>query len=131
MLIEVTDELDPILHGNFSQSRDQKGKGKPKLMRNNALRDTINSGAKVVQGIAASKDAVSDVFEEGKDTVTKFLKETRHAAEERFLQGRVRRSISERASAPGSKILRGSHSFPRSHLSSSVLILRGCSLTFL
>jgi ElaB/YqjD/DUF883 family membrane-anchored ribosome-binding protein len=51
-------------------------------MRNNALRDTINSGAKVVQGIAASKEAVSDAFDEGKDTVTKFLKETRHAAED-------------------------------------------------
>ena len=51
-------------------------------MRDNALRSTINSGAKVVQGIAASKDAVSDAFEEGKDTVTKFLKETRHAAED-------------------------------------------------
>ena len=51
-------------------------------MRNNALRDTMNSGAKVVQGIAASKDVVSDAIEEGKDTVTKFLKETRHAAED-------------------------------------------------
>ena len=61
---------------------DQKEKGEIKPMRNNALRDTIHSGAKVVQGIAASKDAVSDAFEEGKDTVTKFLKETRHTAED-------------------------------------------------
>ena len=56
--------------------------GEPKPMRDNALRNTINSGAKVVQGIAASKEAVSEVFEEGKDTVNKFLKETRHAAED-------------------------------------------------
>jgi ElaB/YqjD/DUF883 family membrane-anchored ribosome-binding protein len=61
---------------------NQKEKGAIKPMRNNALRDTINSGAKVVQGIAASKEAVSDAFEEGKDTVTKFLKESRHAAED-------------------------------------------------
>jgi len=51
-------------------------------MRDNALRNTINSGAKVVEGIAASKEAVSEAFEEGKDTVNKFLKETRHAAED-------------------------------------------------
>jgi ElaB/YqjD/DUF883 family membrane-anchored ribosome-binding protein len=51
-------------------------------MRANALKNTINSGAKVVESIAASKDAVSEVFEEGKDTVTKFLKETRHTAED-------------------------------------------------
>ena len=51
-------------------------------MRNNALRDTINSGAKVVQGFAASKEAVSDAINEGKDTVTHFIKETRHAAED-------------------------------------------------
>jgi ElaB/YqjD/DUF883 family membrane-anchored ribosome-binding protein len=51
-------------------------------MRNNALRDTINSGAKVVESIAASKEAVSEVFEEGKDTVTKFVKDARHTAED-------------------------------------------------
>ena len=51
-------------------------------MRANALKNTINSGAKVVESIAASKDAVSEVFEDGKDTVTKFLKETRHTAED-------------------------------------------------
>ncbi len=51
-------------------------------MRDNALRNTINSGAKVVQGIAASKEAVSDALHEGKDTVTQFLKETRHTAED-------------------------------------------------
>ena len=51
-------------------------------MRDNVLRSTINSGAKVVQGLAASKDAVSDAFEEGKDTVTKFLKESRDTVED-------------------------------------------------
>ena len=51
-------------------------------MRDNALRNTINSGAKVVESIAASKDAVSDALQEGKDTVTQFLKETRHTAED-------------------------------------------------
>jgi ElaB/YqjD/DUF883 family membrane-anchored ribosome-binding protein len=51
-------------------------------MRGNTLRNTIHSGAKVVQGIASSKEAVSDAFNEGKDTVTQFLKETRHAAED-------------------------------------------------
>jgi ElaB/YqjD/DUF883 family membrane-anchored ribosome-binding protein len=51
-------------------------------MRDNALRNTINSGAKVVHGIAASKEAVADAFEEGKDTVSHFLKETRHKAED-------------------------------------------------
>jgi ElaB/YqjD/DUF883 family membrane-anchored ribosome-binding protein len=51
-------------------------------MRANALKNTINSGTKVVESIAASKDAVSEVFEEGKETVNKFLKETRHAAED-------------------------------------------------
>ena len=51
-------------------------------MRDNALRNTIHSGAKVIQGIAASKEAVSDVLHEGKDTVNHFLKETRHAAED-------------------------------------------------
>jgi ElaB/YqjD/DUF883 family membrane-anchored ribosome-binding protein len=51
-------------------------------MRDNALRNTINSGAKVVESIAASKDAVSDVLQEGKDTVTQFLKDTRHTAED-------------------------------------------------
>ena len=44
-------------------------------MRDNALRNTINSGAKVVESIAASKDAVSDALQEGKDTVAQFLKE--------------------------------------------------------
>ena len=51
-------------------------------MRNNALKNTIGSGAKVVQGIAASKEAVYDAFDEGKDTVRQFVKETRHAAED-------------------------------------------------
>jgi ElaB/YqjD/DUF883 family membrane-anchored ribosome-binding protein len=51
-------------------------------MRDNTLRNTINSGAKVVESIAASKDAVSDVLQEGKDTVTQFLKDTRHTAED-------------------------------------------------
>jgi len=51
-------------------------------MRDNALRNTINSGAKIVEGIAASKDAVSDALAEGKDTVTQFLKDTRHSAED-------------------------------------------------
>jgi len=51
-------------------------------MRDNALRNTINSGAKVVESIAASKDAVSDALQEGKDTVTQFLKDTRHTAED-------------------------------------------------
>ena len=51
-------------------------------MRDNALKNTINSGAKVVESIAASKDVVSDAFQEGKDTVTQFLKETRHTAED-------------------------------------------------
>ena len=51
-------------------------------MRNNALRDTITSGAKVVQGFAASKEAVSDAIHEGKDTVSQFLKESRHVAED-------------------------------------------------
>jgi ElaB/YqjD/DUF883 family membrane-anchored ribosome-binding protein len=51
-------------------------------MRDNALRNTINSGAKVVESIAASKDAVSDALQEGKDTVAQFLKDTRHTAED-------------------------------------------------
>jgi ElaB/YqjD/DUF883 family membrane-anchored ribosome-binding protein len=51
-------------------------------MRDNALRNTINSGAKVVESIAASKDAVSDALQEGKDTVRQFLKDTRHTAED-------------------------------------------------
>jgi ElaB/YqjD/DUF883 family membrane-anchored ribosome-binding protein len=51
-------------------------------MRNNTLRNTIHSGAKVMQGFAASKEAVSDVLNEGKDTVGQFLKETRHTAED-------------------------------------------------
>lgn len=51
-------------------------------MRDNALKNTINSGAKVVESIAASKDVVSDALQEGKDTVTRFLKDTRHTAED-------------------------------------------------
>jgi ElaB/YqjD/DUF883 family membrane-anchored ribosome-binding protein len=51
-------------------------------MRANALKNTINSGAKVVESIAASKDVVSDALQEGKDTVTQFLKDTRHTAED-------------------------------------------------
>jgi ElaB/YqjD/DUF883 family membrane-anchored ribosome-binding protein len=51
-------------------------------MRANALKDTINSGAKVVESIAASKEVVSDALQEGKDTVAQFLKETRHTAED-------------------------------------------------
>jgi ElaB/YqjD/DUF883 family membrane-anchored ribosome-binding protein len=51
-------------------------------MRTNALKNTINSGAKVVESIAASKDVVSDALQEGKDTVSQFLKDTRHAAED-------------------------------------------------
>ncbi|HXA68229.1 MAG TPA: hypothetical protein VNV82_23905 [Bryobacteraceae bacterium] len=51
-------------------------------MRANALKNTINSGAKVVESIAASKDVVSDALHEGKDTVTQFLKDTRHTAED-------------------------------------------------
>jgi ElaB/YqjD/DUF883 family membrane-anchored ribosome-binding protein len=51
-------------------------------MRDNALRNTINSGAKVVESIAASKEAVSDALQEGKDTVAQFLKDTRHTAED-------------------------------------------------
>jgi ElaB/YqjD/DUF883 family membrane-anchored ribosome-binding protein len=51
-------------------------------MRNSALKHTIDSGARVVQNIAASTEAVTDVLQEGKDTVGKFLKETRHAAED-------------------------------------------------
>ncbi len=42
-------------------------------MRANALKNTINSGAKVVESIAASKDVVSDALQEGKDTVSQFL----------------------------------------------------------
>ena len=51
-------------------------------MRDNALKNTINSGARVVESIAASKEAVAEVLEEGKDTVKQFLKETRHTAED-------------------------------------------------
>ena len=51
-------------------------------MRDNALKNTINSGAKVVESIAASKDVVSDALQEGKDTVTRFLKDTGHTAED-------------------------------------------------
>jgi ElaB/YqjD/DUF883 family membrane-anchored ribosome-binding protein len=51
-------------------------------MRDNALKNTINSGARVVESIAASKEAVSEVLEEGKDTVKRFVKETRHTAED-------------------------------------------------
>lgn len=51
-------------------------------MKANALKNTINSGAKVVESIAASKDVVSDALQEGKDTVSQFLKDTRHAAED-------------------------------------------------
>ena len=51
-------------------------------MRASALKNTINSGAKVVESIAASKEVVSDAFQEGKDTVTQFLKDTRHSAED-------------------------------------------------
>ena len=51
-------------------------------MRANALKNTINSGAKVVESIAASKEVVSDALQEGKDTVTRLLKDTRHSAED-------------------------------------------------
>jgi ElaB/YqjD/DUF883 family membrane-anchored ribosome-binding protein len=51
-------------------------------MRANAFKNTINSGAKVVESIAASKEVVSDALQEGKDTVTQFLKDTRHSAED-------------------------------------------------
>jgi ElaB/YqjD/DUF883 family membrane-anchored ribosome-binding protein len=51
-------------------------------MRANTLKNTINSGARVVESIAASKDAVSEAIEEGKDTIRQFLKETRHTAED-------------------------------------------------
>ncbi len=51
-------------------------------MRNNALKQTIDSGARVIDNIAASKEAVTDAIHEGKDTVEKFIKETRHAAED-------------------------------------------------
>jgi ElaB/YqjD/DUF883 family membrane-anchored ribosome-binding protein len=51
-------------------------------MRDNELRNTINSGAKVVERIAATKDDVSDELPEGKDTVAQFLKNTHNTAEE-------------------------------------------------
>ena len=51
-------------------------------MRNNALKHTFDSGARVMENIAASKETVTEAIQEGKDTVEKFLKETRHVAED-------------------------------------------------
>jgi ElaB/YqjD/DUF883 family membrane-anchored ribosome-binding protein len=51
-------------------------------MRDNALRSTINSGAKVVQSFTASKEAVSQALQDGRDTVKQFLTDTRHTAQD-------------------------------------------------
>jgi len=51
-------------------------------MTDNTLTSTLNSGAKVMQGIAAKKEAVTDALAEGKDTVRQFVRQTRHKAED-------------------------------------------------
>lgn len=51
-------------------------------MKDSVLNDTFISGARVVQGIAASKEAVTDALQEGKETVSAFVKQSRHAVED-------------------------------------------------
>ncbi len=51
-------------------------------MRNNALKHTMDSGARVMENIAASREAVTDVIQDGKETVEKFIKESRQVAED-------------------------------------------------
>ena len=51
-------------------------------MKNNTLKHSIDSGARVVQNIAASTEGVTDVLQQGKDTVGRLLRDSRHAAED-------------------------------------------------
>lgn len=51
-------------------------------MRETTIKDTFNAGARMAQNIAASKEAVTDALQEGKETMTAFIKQTRHAAED-------------------------------------------------
>ena len=51
-------------------------------MRDNALKNSIDAGARMVETIAASREAVTDKLQEGRETVKQLVKRTRHTAED-------------------------------------------------
>ena len=75
-------QLRRLAHETLVSRRDQTYREKAQPMRNNTLKNTIDSGARTVRNIATSTEAVTEILQDGKDTVGKFLKETRHLAED-------------------------------------------------
>ena len=51
-------------------------------MKENVLRDATRTGERVVERLAASKEAVSDALEDGRSAVKHLLKRTRNTAED-------------------------------------------------